>query len=407
MKAIEINKKGKASRSNTYLGESKPFIGPLIIQKKLSIGSANDVYEQEADNMADKVVSMPEPPQTKPQPKPQTGPLLQRKCAGCEEEEQIQTKPLSDSIAPLIQRKGDVSHGASVASDAVTTQISQSKGGGGKMDNETQHFMESRFGTDFSGVKIHTSNNAIQLSRQLNAQAFTVGNDIYFNEGKYNPSSNSGKHLLAHELTHTVQQGRENIRRSIVSPHLNGINQQDEENKGEQVGGHIQLMRQRNQSGGSDHISGGVAPWRSQGRLIPSGDKHKAYTDNGSSVNAWTAIEYKSDAERYWCHGHTLGTYSKWFYSVYSRGALQTVIAKEYTNVSQQSVRSGDIAVWTPSYDHSCKVEKAVHKSSGSIDESATQVSTKNGLNALQTTSLSNTKNVYASLAGPTFFRKR
>jgi len=66
--------------------------------------------------------------------------------------------------------------------------------------------MENRFGTDFSEVKIHTGSQAIQMSRELNAQAFTVGNDIYFNEGKYNPSSDAGKHLLAHELTHTVQQ---------------------------------------------------------------------------------------------------------------------------------------------------------------------------------------------------------
>jgi hypothetical protein len=67
--------------------------------------------------------------------------------------------------------------------------------------------MESRFGTDFSDVKIHTGSEAVQMSKELNAQAFTVGNNIYFNEGKYSPNSHAGKHLLAHELTHTVQQG--------------------------------------------------------------------------------------------------------------------------------------------------------------------------------------------------------
>ncbi len=67
-------------------------------------------------------------------------------------------------------------------------------------------FMESRFGTDFSGVKIHTGHTAVQMNQELNAQAFTSGNDIYFNEGKYAPGSESGKHLLAHELTHTLQQ---------------------------------------------------------------------------------------------------------------------------------------------------------------------------------------------------------
>ena len=67
--------------------------------------------------------------------------------------------------------------------------------------------MESAFGTDFSQVRIHTNSTAIQMNKELNAQAFTHGSDIYFNSGKYDPSSSSGQHLLAHELTHTVQQG--------------------------------------------------------------------------------------------------------------------------------------------------------------------------------------------------------
>jgi len=75
------------------------------------------------------------------------------------------------------------------------------------MDSGTKSFMESRFREDFSDVKIHTGNYAVQMSQELNAQAFTVGNDIYFNSGEYDVSSNKGKHLLAHELTHTMQQG--------------------------------------------------------------------------------------------------------------------------------------------------------------------------------------------------------
>jgi hypothetical protein len=66
--------------------------------------------------------------------------------------------------------------------------------------------MENRFGNNFSDVKIHTGNDAVQMSKELNAQAFTVGSDIYFNSGKYAPEASDGKHLLAHELTHVVQQ---------------------------------------------------------------------------------------------------------------------------------------------------------------------------------------------------------
>ncbi len=160
----------------------------MSLQCKLSIGSVNEPLETEADSMADKVMRMPEPA------------FVQRKCANCEEEE-VRRKPL----ASFIQKKGNDS--GMIASDTVTQQINSSRGRGSRMDGGTQSFMESRFGTDFSGVSIHTSSEAVQMSRELNAKAFTVGNDVYFNEGQYNPGTAEGKHLLAHELTHTVQQG--------------------------------------------------------------------------------------------------------------------------------------------------------------------------------------------------------
>ena len=79
-------------------------------------------------------------------------------------------------------------------------------GNGANMDKATKAEMESGFGADFSGVQIHTDGEAAQMSQDIGAQAFTHGNDIYFNKGKYDPNSKEGKHLLAHELTHTVQQ---------------------------------------------------------------------------------------------------------------------------------------------------------------------------------------------------------
>ncbi len=163
---------------------------PLLIQPKLSVGAVDDPFEREADTMADRVMRMPD------------SSFIQRKCASCEhEEEQIHRK-----ITPFIQKQGNGLEGGT-ASESVTNQINSSRGDGNRMSENTLSFMESRFNTDFSGVKIHTDSNAVQMSRELNAQAFTVGSDIYFNSGKYAPESESGKHLLAHELTHTVQQG--------------------------------------------------------------------------------------------------------------------------------------------------------------------------------------------------------
>jgi Domain of unknown function (DUF4157) len=186
---------------------------PLLIQPKLSVGAVDDPFEREADSMADHVMRMPD------------SSLIQRKCASCEEEEKLHRMPetsflqkkcascehdeeeqIHRKITPFIQKQGNGLEGG-IASESVTNQINSSRGGGNRMSENTLSFMESRFNTDFSGIKIHTDSNAVQMSRDLNAQAFTVGSDIYFNAGKYSPQSSSGKHLLAHELTHTVQQG--------------------------------------------------------------------------------------------------------------------------------------------------------------------------------------------------------
>ncbi|WP_111709990.1 eCIS core domain-containing protein [Lutibacter citreus] len=214
MNTVIFQKKENRANNQAASKKNNPFFSPLVVQKKLSIGASDDAYEIEADSVADKVVNMSD---AQVQAKLQTGALVQRKCSDCEKEE-IQKKPIAESISPYIQKSALSSSGESTASNQISSQINSSKGSGNNMSNNTRNYMESRFGTDFSDVKIHTGSNAIQLSKELNAQAFTVGNDIYFNEGKYNPSSNSGKHLLAHELTHTLQQGgiqRKMIQKSV------------------------------------------------------------------------------------------------------------------------------------------------------------------------------------------------
>ncbi|MEL6812873.1 MAG: DUF4157 domain-containing protein, partial [Bacteroidota bacterium] len=105
-----------------------------------------------------------------------------------------------------IQKKEDAANSES-GSTGLQDKLSAKSGKGSPMDETTRSQMESGFGADFSGVNIHTDSQAVEMNKGLNALAFTHGNDIYFNEGKYNPETTSGKHLLAHELTHTVQQG--------------------------------------------------------------------------------------------------------------------------------------------------------------------------------------------------------
>lgn len=173
----------------------------ISLQPKLKINAPNDKYEQEADRVAEQVMRMPaQAVQRKCEkcgheeevghaPKVE----IQRKCSKCEkEEERIQTKSTGSS--------------ATLASPSLINQIQNTRGGGHKMDKNTRSFMEGRFGFDFAKVKIHSNSDSAQMCQDINARAFTVGNDIYFNQGTYRPGEAEGKKLLAHELTHTIQQ---------------------------------------------------------------------------------------------------------------------------------------------------------------------------------------------------------
>ena len=135
-----------------------------------------------------------------------------------EEEEAVQSKEEEDPVQKMdeeeaVQSKEDEepiqkksNNKASTQSSNIETRLKDRKGKGNKLSGDVKTEMESGFRADFSAVNIHTDTEAIQLSEAMGAQAFTYGNDIYFNKGKYNPNSLSGKHLLAHELTHTIQQ---------------------------------------------------------------------------------------------------------------------------------------------------------------------------------------------------------
>lgn len=122
---------------------------------------------------------------------------------------------------PPIQTKGTIGQ-PPAPSEQLEEQLNNSKNGGSPLPDSTKGTMESHFGQDFSNVKLHTDTNAVQMNRDLQAQAFTHGNDIYFGEGKYNPTSQEGKHLLAHELTHVVQQnGGQSLQKQQLSSNTN------------------------------------------------------------------------------------------------------------------------------------------------------------------------------------------
>ncbi len=170
------------------------------IQTKLTVGAPGDHYEQEADRVAAQVMSMPD-----------NSPQVQR---FPEEDNSVQMSSLAQSITPLVQRQVDesvqmrelvqrsIQGEETQASLDLESRLNASKGGGSPLAPEVQAFMEPRFGADFSAVRVHTGGEAVQMNRELGAQAFTHGSDVYFGAGK-SPGNNE---LTAHELTHVVQQ---------------------------------------------------------------------------------------------------------------------------------------------------------------------------------------------------------
>ncbi|MEL6732626.1 MAG: DUF4157 domain-containing protein, partial [Bacteroidota bacterium] len=131
--------------------------------------------------------------------------LIQRQ----EEEEAaaklIQRQEEEQPAAKLIQKKDEKGAGDATQIN-VEQMIQMTKGQGNALPDDVRSEMESHFGADFSFVRIHTGNQAIEMTQALNAHAFTHGYDIYFNEGRFDPYAQSGKELLAHELAHVVQQ---------------------------------------------------------------------------------------------------------------------------------------------------------------------------------------------------------
>lgn len=116
-----------------------------------------------------------------------------------------EAQPDNEDEEEPVQAKGMPLRTPKVTSE-LASRLKANRGGGQPLTDSIREFMESRFNYDFSRVRVHTDGQANQLARSLNAQAFTFKQDIYFGAGYYQPQTSSGKRLLAHELTHTIQQ---------------------------------------------------------------------------------------------------------------------------------------------------------------------------------------------------------
>ena len=239
----------KESGNSLFVKNEKPFFNASPIRAKLTVNQPNDPYEKEADAVADKVIQRLNNksfPNTENNQAPffrKSSEPIQRQCAACGKEEKLQKKEQDDENdlqksdlqrKPVFESDGEPPEDENIrrkcaacekedklqkkpessrqtASPDIEKSLNSSKGSGSPLPHNTREEMGTSFGADFSGVRIHNDTSSQQMNKDLNAQAFTHGSDIYFNSGKYDTSSTAGKHLLAHELTHVVQQNGNNM----------------------------------------------------------------------------------------------------------------------------------------------------------------------------------------------------
>jgi uncharacterized protein DUF4157 len=214
-----------------------------VIQTKLAISRPGDKYEQEADRVADTVMRMADPAVSplSQSIEPYPGISIQRQCVTCEEGEGVKpldfnlplpgeaaeeeiAEPLIETPPPvdLLQRmcagceeektlQAKEAPGQASASNPVVHDFS---GGGQPLSESARSFFEPRFGYIFDKVRIHTGGRATESARSVNALAYTRGHDIVFAPGQYAPETAGGRRLLAHELTHVMQQNSQAINSS-------------------------------------------------------------------------------------------------------------------------------------------------------------------------------------------------
>jgi hypothetical protein len=213
-------KQGLIQRQITEEENEEQLKEGASIQTKLEIGRPDDKYENEADRVADHVMRMPD----------------DQSLQGQDDDELIQTKPVRDKITPKVQRDTDIESLEEVENDEtlqakenqtkpemssknLSRRIKSLNNEGQPLPESERAFFEPRFGADFSKVRIHDNAQAAETARSINAKAFTTKNNIVFNANQYAPKSEKGRTLLAHELTHVIQQNDK------ISPHRQKVDQ--------------------------------------------------------------------------------------------------------------------------------------------------------------------------------------
>jgi hypothetical protein len=191
--------------------------GETRIQAKLSVNAPGDKFEAEAEQVSKEIARM-DIQRAGPEEEEMQLARADVQRAGPEEDElqmaRVQRAGPEEEEMQLarVQRAGSDEGGFEVGGEIEST-IQAQRGSGQAMSDQTRGFFESGFGHDFSNVRVHDDATADSLNRSVDARAFTIGSDIFFRKGEYQPDSQAGRELMAHELTHVVQQGGASVKK--------------------------------------------------------------------------------------------------------------------------------------------------------------------------------------------------
>jgi hypothetical protein len=368
-----------------------------VVQAKLTVNAPGDIYEQEADRIADEVTSA-EKSQVQRQEEEEEEEEEEVQAQRQEEEEELQAQrqPVEEEEEEEVQAQSAEGQPDTV-SESIEARIGNARGSGHPLSESVREPMEQAFGADFSDVRVHTDSEANLLNQQLSAKAFTTARDIFFRQGEYSPGSGTGKKLIAHELTHVVQQeGNKSLKRRakvneeelqmndvpISIQRMKGFDKDQDQILEPWDGGHVISVRTD-----ADNPVGAYVTEDALGVL----GKKRTTKEQEESIEAHKAKEIPFEGS-FWCHGYSLGTFGRFGYSVFS-GALHMgqVINDEYKELGDlndgTNVQPGDLAVWYSggTFQHSAVVvELVLDKDGKTVNIEDTTVDSKTGRDVLE-----------------------
>jgi Domain of unknown function (DUF4157) len=298
--------------STVHQGETSGLLLPLhhlqrtignravgrLIQAKLEVSKTGDVYEQEADRVAEQVMRMPNPnAMNKAEIGKQRDDIqIQRACAKCEEELSRQVMNEEDDEAKM-QTK-EISGQTPELRPEIEDGVQALRGGGQPLPESVRAFFEPRFKQDFSQVRIHTDQRAAESARSVNALAYTVGRDVVFGSGQYSPETPAGQRLLAHELTHVVQQ------RGVDTDRLNQPAQRQAQTPSIQRQGRAPRPSHRFTAEGVNVVGASSLSRHGLPEAALSGDRPHISRDAGPALRRWSISGDTATSDR---EGDTLG----------------------------------------------------------------------------------------------------